>query len=386
MNIKEIRNYLITNKLDAWVIYDYECTNPSLIGLIGKRMLTRKCYFVFACDEEYVICHKLDEVILADLKLKRYVYKTWIELDELLELKLKKYHNVMMEMTEDGALPGASYVDYGTIMKIKGLGLKVSSSKDLLQYFSARVVGKSLLLQKEACKECLIIKDQAFKLISDTIKEKGAISEFTVQEFIMEEFKKRNMVTDSAPIVAIAKNSKNPHYAPTKEDTAIIKKGDLVLIDLWAKIDDDEAAFGDTTWMGFVGDDIPSKYQAAFEVVRDAIKHTVMFLNEELPKRVVYGYEVDDVCRKYIASYGYGDYFIHRTGHSISIAESSHGKGVNIDNFESHDTRALINNIGFSLEPGIYTDEFGIRVEIDVYIDNNKAICLIPIQEEIIKL
>lgn len=383
-----IYEYLNDNNVDAWIIYDYECSNPALLGLFGRRMLTRKCYIVFEKNERaYIICHQIDKVNLKDLEkdFQIYTYKTWSELVGLIENKFR-YQQVLMEISENGMLPRSSTVDYGTVCLIQKYVNEVVSSANLLQHFSATIEGEALELYKKACQLVNQIKDEAFTLISTKIRNNEIISEYDVQQFIMKRFADCNMVTDSHAIVAVNDHAGDPHYAPTKEDYAYIKKGDLVLIDLWAKINHPLGVFGDITWIGYVGDEIPEKIQQVFDIVKESIEETLTFLNEELPKRVVYGYEVDDVCRNYIIAKGYGDYFIHRTGHSISIDESSHGKGVNIDNFETHDTRELINHISFSIEPGIYLNEFGIREEIDVYIDNKQAIVLTNIQKAIIKL
>ena len=385
---KKIYNYLNSNDIDAWIIYDYECTNPALLGLFGKRMLTRKCYVVFEKNNsKYILCHSIDEVNLKDLSVdfKIITYKTWTELLELIASKFK-YNKVIMEISEDGMLPRSSTVDYGTVSLIKQSVKEVISSANLLQHFSAKVEGEALELYQKACGLVNMIKDEAFNLISRKLKQNELINEYEVQQFIMQRFAECNMITDSDPIVAVNNHAGDPHYAPSKNNYAYIRPGDLVLIDLWAKINHPLGVFGDITWIGYVGDIIPTEIQKIFDVVKESIEVTLNFLNEELPKRVVYGYEVDDVCRNYIKEKGYGDYFIHRTGHSISIDKTSHGKGVNIDNFETHDQRALIDHISFSIEPGIYLREFGIREEIDVYIDNNQAIVLTNIQKAIIKL
>ena len=383
-----IYNYLNENKVDAWIIYDYECNNPALVGLIGKRMLTRKCFMVFEKERSsYIICHLIDKVNLSDLAtdFKIITYKTW---DELLKIIAEKfsYTKVLMEISEDGLLPRSSTVDYGTVCLIKKYVKKVLSSADLLQHFSATINEEAFSLYQEACRLVDKIKDNAFDLIRNKIKNNEAISEYDVQQFILEEFKVNGMVTDSAPIVAVNEHAADPHYAPSEKEFKMINKGDLVLIDLWAKLDHPLGVFGDITWIGYVGNIIPDKIQEVFDIVRDSIEVTLNFLNQELPKRVVQGFEVDDICRNFIKEKGYGDFFIHRTGHSISIDESSHGKGVNIDNFETHDTRAIINNISFSIEPGIYLKEFGIREEIDVFVQDNQAFSMTKIQKGIIKL
>ena len=388
MKIEEIQNYIASEKADAWCIYDYECTNPNLIGLLGKRFLTRKCFVIIPVKgKPYIICHQIDKVQFKDIVDYDFIiYKNWNQLLDSLKDKMTPYKNVLMEITENGILPHSSYVDYGTACLFKSFGLNLLSSANLAQYFDAVFDGESYDLFMEAAKKCDEIKDLAFKYIKGEIAQNGKVSEYDVQQYIMKLFKDNSMVTDSEPIVARGNHANDPHYAPSLSDFDYIVEGDLVLIDLWAKYDKPKAVFGDITWMGYVGTEVPSIYKERFDIVKESIDAALAFLNDELPKRKVYGYEVDDLVRSVIAKYHYQDYFIHRTGHSISIANSSHGTGVNIDGYETHDERELIDKIAFSIEPGIYAEDFGIREEIDVYILNRKPIVASRRQKEIVAI
>ncbi len=390
VNLELIKNYLNKESIDAWVIYDYECKNDALISLIGKKFLTRKVFMsIPRRGNPFVICHNIDSIQFKNLvgfDLDIYLYKTWNEMIDLLNKHFKDYDRVCMEISDDGSLPKMSYCDYGTICLIEKIGCKVLSSANLLMMFNAPFIGKSYQMHLDAM-DCIVkIKDEAFSLIEKTIKDGQIITEYDVMMFINQRFEEENLITDSDPIVAINGNASNPHYQPTQEINQEIKKGDLVLIDLWARYNDENAVYADITWMGYVGKEVPKIIDEVFQIVKESIDKVLDFLNNELPSRKVYGYEVDQFVRDIITSYGYGDYFIHRTGHSISIDDNPHGKGVNIDNYETHDSRELINNICFSIEPGIYLEKFGIREEINVYINDNKAISTAPRQQKIITM
>jgi len=389
--LKRITRFLKTTEADAWVIYDFASTNPAFTKLFGKAFTTRKCFAVIDSKENNrMVCHTIDSFALKKLTISKdfefLCYNTWEQLDDILNKTLSKYNTVMMEISDNGLLPRASHVDYGTVCSVKRFVKNVISSADMFQNITATFDGVSLESHIKAAETIDRIKDDAFMMISREIESCGSVSEYKIQQFIYDEFSRNGMVTDSPPIVAIGKNAKSPHYEPSETEHSYIKKNDLVLIDLWAKYNNDYSVFADVTWMGFVGTEIPRDIQRAFDVIKTAIDKAIAFLEENLPKRVVLGYEVDDVCNSYITSQGYGKYILHRTGHSISLGEEDHGVGVNIDNFETHDTRQIIDNIAFSIEPGIYTEEFGIREEINVYIKDKKPLIFTKRQDSILLL
>jgi Xaa-Pro dipeptidase len=214
------------------------------------------------------------------------------------------------------------------------------------------------------------------------------VSELDVQLFILDQFRQNELMTDGSPIVAVNQNAGTPHYQPTSEVHTSIKERDLVLIDLWARERGENTIFADITWMGYVGSRIPSKYQQIFDIVKTGREKALATLQHASNNsHSLEGWQVDQAVRDVIASAGYGEFFIHRTGHSLSPGPAVHGMGVNIDNYETHDTRHIMSNVGFSIEPGIYTTEFGIRSEINVFIKENGApIVTTPIQDEILKL
>ena len=375
--IKTVQDYLKQEDKDAWIMVDYENRNPTMVSFLGHKMLTRKIFLVIPKEgRAYLITHVIDTVFLNDEETRKNfdlkVYHTWKEMLDLERKAFEGYRSVLMDISENGLLPRVSLADYGSVEFVKNLGIEVVSSGDILETFSA-VYGKDAYEgQLIACKKALTIKDEAFSLIRKDILEKGESDEFRIQEFISQRFHEEGMVYDDPAIVAVNANASNPHYGPSKDVHSPIHPGDVVLIDMWAKLDKPDGVYADITWMGYVGKEVPAEVEDRFLILRKAVDSAFMFIKENLPKRRVEGYEVDDVARKVVTDAGYGEYFTHRTGHNIAIDVSPHGPGVNIDNYESHDTRALVPGITFSLEPGIYAPDFGMRSETDVYIDEEK--------------
>lgn len=385
--LKLINNTLQAEGADAWIIVDYENKNKTLVSFLGDKMLTRKIFAVFPANRApFLICHSIDTVFLKDCGFDLKIYHTWEEMLEIEKQEFKNYKKVLMDISENGLLPRISLADYGSVDFIKKLGIEVASSGNILQRFNAVYDEEAYKLQKLANKKNLQIKDEAFAKIKELIEKKGETSEYEIQQFICNRYHEEGMVYDEAPIVAIGKNASDPHYGPTDKLSSPIKKGDLVLIDMWAKMDHPNAVYSDITWMGYVGEEVPTIYKERFEVLRNAIESSFEYLEKNLPNKAVQGCEVDRVSRDYIESQGHGQYFIHRTGHNIAVDVSPHGPGANIDDYESHDTRELIDGVCFSLEPGIYAPDFGMRSETNVYIKDRKPIYVAGHQLEIIPI
>ena len=386
-----IHEALAKEGADAWVIVDYENRNKTLVEFLGNRMLTRKIFLVFPLSKKpFIICHSIDTVFLRDEEITSQfdlkVYHTWQEMLDIEKKEFAEYKKVLMDISEFGLLPRISLADYGSVEFVKSLGIEVASSGNLLQKFSALYSDRAYELQLLANKKTLMIKDEAFAKIKELILKNGETSEYEIQKFICDRFHEEGMVYDDPAIVAIGKNASDPHYGPSKEVSSPIKKGDLVLIDMWAKMDDPEGVYADITWMGYVGEEVPEVYAKRFEILKKAIEADFEFLKNELPKRAVAGYEVDQISRDYIKEAGFAEYFVHRTGHNIAVDVSPHGPGVNIDNYESHDTREIIDGVTFSLEPGIYAPDFGMRSETNVYIKDRQPIYVAGHQEEIVAI
>jgi Xaa-Pro dipeptidase len=393
MEILDIQKIIKEEKADAWIMVDYENKNPTMVSFLGDLMLTRKIFMIIpASGKPYLIAHAIDTVFLNTPRITNAfelkVYKDWEEMLRLEKSCFKNYKEVLMDVSENGLLPRISLADYGSVAFIKSLGLEVKSSGNLLQEFTAAYgpTSHARALQIEADKLALQIKDEAFLEIAKQIRTKGKSDEYDIQQFIAHRFIESGMIYDDEPIVAIGKNASNPHYGPSKNVHSEIKEGDLVLIDMWAKMKDQDGVYADITWMGYVGKEVPAIYVERFNIVKNARDSAIKFISENIAKRDIEGYEVDDAARKVIVDAGYGEYFIHRTGHNIAIDVSPHGPGVNMDDYESHDTRKLIDGICFSIEPGIYAPDFGVRSETNVYIEKRKAIVTAGLQDKIIPI
>lgn len=382
-----IESYLKSHKKAAWITLDYENRNPVLVSFVGDKMLTRKIVMAFIKGKKpLIICHTIDFYFLnvpeitKDFRIRPY--GSWQEMLQIEKEEFSPLNDVLMDVSENGLLPRISLADAGSVDFVRSLGVKISSSGDLLQYFSAAYDEAAHQEQISAVEKTLKIKDEAFRKIGELVEKNGKTDEYTIQQFICSRFHEEGMVYDDPAIVAVNANASNPHYGPTKEKHSDIVKGDVVLIDMWAKNNVPNGVYADITWMGYVGEEVPEKVEERFQILRKAVDSAFEFVKEELPKRAVEGYEVDDISRKVVTDAGYGKYFTHRTGHNIAVDVSPHGPGVNIDNYESHDTREIIPNISFSLEPGIYAPDFGMRSETDVYIASDKTPVMIAGRQE----
>lgn len=391
MELNEIQTKLASLNVDGYLCVDYECKNTALISLIGRRRLTRKLLcFIPKEGKATLITHIIDTVYLKDelvaSQFDLLVYKTWQEMLELETKLLKDKKKIMMDVSFNGLLMRISTADYGSVSFVKNLGIEIVSSGDLLQSLTAVLTEKQYENELDACKKTLQIKDEAFKLIKLEIEEFGQTNEYKIQQYIARRFKEEGMTFDDPPLVATGKNASNPHYSPTKDNFGIIKEGDLVLIDMWAKNDNEDGVYADITWMGYVGNEIPQIYKDRFGIVKAARDGVISFLKEELPKRKVYAFEADDVAREIITKASYGEYFTHRVGHNIAVDVSPHGPGANLDNYETHDERTLMKGTSFSDEPGIYAEDFGMRSETNLHIRNNRLEVVAGLQEEIIPI
>lgn len=388
--LKTINSYLKENDVDAWIIYDYKSSNPAFKELFGNKFLTRKCYVIlYKNKKNKILCHEVDKLSFSDVDLKKYeiqTYTNWENMVLKLSLLLNNNDKVLMEISENGLLPNISFIDYGTVMLIKSMVKEIKTSADLFQIVTAKLSKESIVLHKQAAKILEIIKNNAFDYIFFKTKENQCVTEYEVQQFILQQFKIYNLITVEPPIVAISQNAANPHYVPSINSSSYIKKNELFIIDLWGKFKLEKSVYADISWVGYNGNKVDFEYEKIFKILSDAVEITLEFLRQELPKREVSGYEVDDICRDFVKKNGFGDYFIHRTGHNLSKGLNVHGVGVNIDNFETHDSRKIVDSIAFSIEPGIYIpNKLGIRKEINVLIKNREPIVTTSMQTHIIE-
>jgi len=386
MEIKEIQNYLEKHKLDGWLLTDYNGRNNIALSMLSiSGMVTRRSFYLMpSAGEPVALVHAIEKDRFEHLPAKIITYIGYKQMEEKLRDILQDYKTIAMEYSPLGHLPDFGLVDAGMIELVKSFGLEVVSSADMVARFEARLSPEQIATHRVAANNLIEIKGNAFDYIKKSITDNHSVTEYDVSQYILEQFEKYDMETSSAPICAVNSHAGNPHYEPKSEKSAVIKKGQLVLIDLWAKIKHPHGVYADITWMGFVGtkEEIPSKLTDLFTVIVKARDTAVDYLHKHIDSQVVLGSEVDDICRQVIVEAGFGDHFTHRTGHSITSIV--HGNGPNIDNLETEDNRKLQKGHLFSVEPGLYFDDFGFRTEIDVLIGHNGVeVTTLPLQMEI---
>lgn len=385
--IKQAQHFLQQNNLAGWLLYDFRGLNPIAREFVRPEgMVTRRWfYFVPQSGRPLALVHQIEKKSIG--KIFGYVetYASREELVNKLSQILPGRNTILMEYSPKGNNPYVSYVDAGTFELIKSLGAKIESSQDLVQYLLSRWDRPEYQFHQEAARILLKIKDLAFEHVADKFRQNQKLTEYDLQQFILKEFEKNRLVTDSGPDCAVNRNSANPHYTPTRESSLPIQKGDFLLIDLWGKRDLPEAMYADITWVAYVGEKVPDKYGMIFKIVAQARDAAIDYLKRNWPKSDVLGWQVDDAARQVIRKAGYADFFVHRTGHSLG--KTIHSWGVNLDNFETRDERRIIPGVGFTIEPGIYLKDFGIRSEINLYAgEQGIEITTLPLQQEIIPL
>lgn len=370
MNLKAIQQELKKANLDGWLFYDFHNRDHlayKILGLENKHTTRRWFYFIPAKGEPKKLVSAVEATKLDSLPGKKFVYLPYEEQHKLLKKILGSSKKIAMQYSPKNNIPYVSLVDAGTIELIKSFGVKVVSSADLISIFEALIDEKGYQLHKEAQRDIDEIRKLAFQKIREAINSGQKLTEYELQQFILEKFRERNLYTNAEPIVGINDHPSDPHFEP-KPDGYYFKEGDTVLIDLWAKKNVEGGIYYDITWVGYVGHNPPEKYVKIFEVAKNARDAAIKFIQESLSKKKkIYGWQVDDVCRNVIKKAGFGKYFIHRTGHSIG--EETHGNGPNIDNLETKDERELMPGCLFSIEPGIYLPgEMAVRTEVNVFI------------------
>jgi Xaa-Pro dipeptidase len=389
MRTERIQCALQESGIDGWLFFDHHRRDPlayRILGLPDAVQPTRRWYyFVPATGEPRKLVHRIESGTLDSLPGHKESYSSWGDQQNKLAALLAGCGRIAMQYSPRCAIPYVSLIDAGTLELVRGAGVEVVSSADLVQEFEARWTEEQFELHLEAGRLVDRVRKHAFELIGERLRSRTAISEYEVQQFIRECFAKLGLVTDHGPIVAANANASDPHYEPSRETTAHIQPGDAVLIDMWAKLDRPNAVYYDITWTGFCGEEIPANIQNVFEIVRDARKRASNFaIRKSAAGELFAGYEVDDAAREYIDQQGYGEFFFHRTGHSIGT--DVHGTGANMDNLESHDERRVISRTCFSVEPGIYLLQFGIRSEVNVYVGDGFARVTGEEQEQMVRL
>jgi Xaa-Pro dipeptidase len=388
VDIKEIQKDLRAAGLDGWLFYDFRGRDPIALRLLKlpEGMRTRRWfYFIPAKGAPRKLLHKIETAALESLPGAALYYAGHRELQANLKKLLGGAKKVAMQYSPKNEIPYVAMVDAGTIELVRGAGAKVVSSADLVQKYEACWTTEQLTLHRAAGAAIDRIVAGAFKLAGDRVREKKAVSEFDLKEYMLREFAAAGIVTDEGPDVAVGANASDPHYGPTAEKSAVIREGDFLLLDVWGKMKEPGSVYYDVTWVGYLGVTVPEKYAKVFRVVREARDTAVELIRSRVAAgKVLQGWEVDKAARDVIEKAGYGKYFFHRTGHNIG--EVIHGNGANMDGLETHDVRRLIPRTCTSVEPGIYLKDFGIRSEIDVYIGEREAQVTGAVQTEVLAL
>jgi Xaa-Pro aminopeptidase len=388
--IEEIQRALSAEGIDGWLFYSFRGSDPialNVLGLDRSELATRRwAYFVPAVGEPQKVVHVIEPHALDRLPGRQRTYLPWQQLHAELESALGSARRVAMQYSPMNAIPYISRVDAGTVELVRSFGIDVVSSADLVQVFEAVWSDEQLESHLYAARHLREVVDVAFGEVERRVGDAGETDEYAIQEFIWQEFRSRGLMSSDRPIVAVNAHSADPHYAPTEGRTSPIRAGDFLLLDIWAKRPDPGSVYADITWTGFLGPAVPARHEEIFQVVRAGRDAAIDLVRARGLSGTLHGWEVDDAARNSIKTAGYGDYFIHRTGHSIH--EEDHGNGANIDNLETRDDRRLMLGTCFSIEPGVYLQgEFGVRSEVDVYLDpEGPRVTGGPIQEHVVPI
>ncbi len=386
--IPAVQQALKKDGLDGWLLYDFHGSNPiarRLTDLVSSpKLSTRRWYYLVPAEgAPRGLVHAIERHNLDRLPGDKQPYAGREQLAAGLKNLLHGMKRVAMEYSPGNAIPYVSRVDAGTVEAVRQLGVDVVSSGDLIQRFEAVWSDEALATHRAASERLYRIKDRAFDLIRARAGQ--PLTEYDVQQAMVKWFTEEGLISDSAPCVSAQENAGNPHYQPTAAVFRHIDRDEIVLLDLWGKLATPGAVFADITWVGFTGRAVPEKYAKAFAAARDGRNAGIDLVKSAARAgRELRGYEVDRATRDVIERAGYGAQFIHRTGHSLG--EEVHGNGVHMDDYETHDERRLIPGTGFTIEPGIYTSEFGVRTEINMYVGKRSAEVTGSMQDEILTL
>jgi len=386
VDLTAIQNELREQGLGGWLFYDVFHRDPlayRVLGLEAGLVTRRWYYFIPAQGEPQKLVHRIESSRLDGLRGGRRLYASWEEQRAGLKEILGSAQRIAMQYSPLNAIPYVSLVDAGTVELVRSLGREVVSSADLVQRFEARWSAEQLAMHQTAGRLVDEIMAATFGHIGEELRAGKKLTEYDLQQWILEQFAGRGLVTEDPPIVAVNANSANPHYEPQAGRSHEIRPGAWVLLDLWAKLQKPKAVYYDITWVGCVSPKPTARQQEIFSIVQEARDRAVRAVGEARRRgEKLCGFAVDDVARGHIRACGYADYFIHRTGHSIGT--EIHSTGANMDNLETHDDREILPGTCFSIEPGIYLPEFGVRLEVNVYADEQDARPTGRVQNEIV--
>jgi Xaa-Pro dipeptidase len=386
MDLQRIQEALQRERLDGWLFFDHHERDKLAYKILGFRPLrhvTRRWYYLIpATGEPRGLVHRIEAGIIDDVPGEKLQYSSWQEQHQNLAKLLAGKNRIAMQYSPRCAVPYVAMVDAGTVELVRELGVEVVTSAELVQEFEACLTEAQFQSHLEAGKIVDRICADSFRFIADNIP--SGTNEVMVRDWIRSQFRTAGLVTDSGPIVGVNANAGNPHYEPTPETSKPIRPGDFVLLDMWAKFDRPDAAFYDITWTGFCGTPT-ERTRNVFGIVRDARDCAIFAVSRAVAAHEeIRGFQVDDAARKHISTHGFADKFVHRTGHSIGT--EVHGAGANMDNLETHDERRILPGALFSIEPGIYLEDFGVRSEVNMFVKKDSASTTGAVQEELVRI
>jgi Xaa-Pro aminopeptidase len=390
LDIPAIQHALRESGLDGWLLYDFHGSNPIATRLTevdrGAHLTTRRWYYLVpAAGEPRGLVHAIERHNLDRLPGPKTVYGGHAQLEAGLTALLSGLRRVAMEYSPNCAIPYVSRVDAGTAEAVRSRGVDIVSSGDLVQQFEATWTPAQLDTHHAASAALYRIKDRAFAAAAAAIVAGAPLDEYLLQQQMVGWFAEEGLVSDSAPVVAVGPHAGDPHYLPTAASATRIGANELLLLDLWGKRAETGAVFADITWVGYTGPQVPAPMAAAFEAAaraRDAAVDLVQAAARD--GRDLRGWEVDRAARTVLIDAGFADQILHRTGHSLG--ETVHGNGAHLDDYETHDERRLLPSTGFTVEPGLYSAEFGVRTEINVFRGDREAVVTGPRQGAIVPL
>jgi Xaa-Pro dipeptidase len=390
LDIPAIQGALATDRLDGWLLYDFHGSNPiaqQLTGLAGgAHMTTRRWYYLIpAAGEPRALVHAIEQHNLDHLPGTRMTYAGRQQLDAGLSALLGHVRRVAMEYSPECAIPYVSRVDAGTVEAVRKRGIEIVSSGDLVQQFEATWTAAQLAQHHEASAALYRIKDRAFEEAAKALTAGRRQTEYDLQQRMVEWFREEGLVSDAPPVVALGANAGNPHYLPSVEQNTEIVSDEVLLLDLWGKKAQPGSVFADITWVGATSRQAPAEASAAFQAIVDARDAAVRLVQDRASAgEDLRGWQVDREARQVLEDSGYGKHVLHRTGHSLG--ENVHGNGTHLDDFETHDERRLVPRTGFTIEPGLYFEDFGVRTEINVYRGEREAVVTGERQSTIVTL
>ena len=389
MNLDAIQSALRDAGFDGWLFYDHHHRDPiagRILGLDPDAHITRRWYyFIPAEGEPRKLVHRIEKGRLDSLPGQRGVYSSWQELQQGLSAMLAGFRRLAMQYSPNNDIMYVSMVDAGTVEFLRSIGKQIASSADLVSQFEA-VLSEHAMASHAAAQQAIDrILSEGWLEIRRRVRSGTPVNEFDIVEWLSEAMRRENLVWENGPNVSVNANSSDSHYEPTAERSSPINDGDFLLIDIWGRKDEPGTTFYDITWTGVIGREPTDREQLVFETVRNARDAAIAKVEEAFAEgHPIRGFEADDAARAVIDAAGFGQYFTHRTGHSIAM--ELHGSGAHLDNLETHDQRLLLPNTCFSVEPGIYLPEFGVRSEVDMLTVPGKAWVTGNVQRELVRI